>query len=80
MIKDVEILGLDMRAIEMGRLLTEAGFNVRPAGAGPRRFGIDDVVVQIGKIGNQSVAYDPLEDRFPLLQVGLCCWLLGAGR
>ncbi len=80
MIKEIEVLGLDMRAIEMGRLLTEAGFNVRSGGTNPRRWGTDDVVVQIGKIGDQSVTFDALEDRFPLLQVGLCCWLLGAGR
>ncbi|HVA26774.1 MAG TPA: hypothetical protein VNF68_01235 [Candidatus Baltobacteraceae bacterium] len=79
MIKEIEILGLDMRAIEMGRLLTEAGFSVRSSGGtSPRR--VDDVLVQIGKIGDQSATFDAMEDRFPLLQVGLCCWLLGAGR
>ncbi len=73
----IEILGSDTRAIEMGRLLAEAGYNVRSGRAGLWRDAMDGIIVQIGSVADKSADVVATEEHFPLLQVGLCCWLLG---
>jgi hypothetical protein len=71
----------------MGQLLTQAGYSVRsgaesapPAGdtsAFPRDRA-DEIIVQMGRVDDQPLLNGAMETRFPMLQMALCCWLVGS--
>jgi hypothetical protein len=72
-----DVLGSKELAGAVRRLLVDAGFHVCSANCSAPGHLIDKIIVQVGPVEDAPDADIGTGKRFPLLQIGLCCWLMG---